>query len=153
MPKRRCVWWAYAVEVLAAGTTLIALCLWIEPKAVATFVRDVAIEIATLFGAVMFAAALGFLWTFYSKADTSFYRWLDARGAFRVYLHATAYSVAISLLSTMSLVFMKKITNDHFALLGTFLLILAAINLITLVKNVIDLMLLNSKFNHLNSDK
>jgi len=153
MPKHRYVWWAYAVEVLAAGAVLTALCLWFEPKAVATFVRDIAMDVATLFGAVMFAAALGFLWTFYSKADTKFYRWLDARGAFRVYLHATAYSVVISLLSTMSLVFMKRISNDHFALLGTFLLALAAINLITLIQNVIDLMLLNAKFNHLNSDK
>lgn len=131
---------------------LLALCLWFEPKAVASFVRDVALDIATLFGAVMLAASLGFLWTFYSKADTEFYRWLDSRGAFRVYLLATAYSVAVSLLSTMSLVAMKKISDDSFALVAAFLLVLAVINLMTLVRNVIDLMLLNAKFNHVRAD-
>jgi hypothetical protein len=152
MSKRRYIWWAYAVELLAAGAVLLALCLWFEPKAVASFVRDVALDIATLFGAVMLAASLGFLWTFYSKADTEFYRWLDSRGAFRVYLLATAYSVAVSLLSTMSLVAMKKISDDSFALVAAFLLVLAVINLMTLVRNVIDLMLLNAKFNHVRAD-
>lgn len=152
MSKRRYVWWAYAVELLAAGAVLLALCLWFERKAVAAFVRDVALDVATLFGAVMLAASLGFLWTFYSKADTEFYRWLDSRGAFRVYLHATAYSVAVSLLSTLSLVGMKKIADDNFSLVATFLLVLAVINLMTLVRNVIDLMLLNARFNHVRVD-
>lgn len=153
MSKRLYVWWAYIVELLAAGAMLLALCLWFEPSSVAKFIRDIALDIATIFGAVMLAASLGFLWTFYSKADTEFYRWLDARGAFRVYLFATSYSVAVSLLSTMSLVAMKKITNDYFYLAGTFLLILAIINLFTLVRNVIDLMLLNAKFNDVRSIK
>lgn len=48
---------------------------------------------------------------------------------------------------------MKKITNDYFYLAGTFLLILAIINLFTLVRNVIDLMLLNAKFNDVRSIK
>lgn len=148
MSKLRYVWWAYAVELLAAAVVLLALCLWLEPKTVASFVRDVAIDVATLFGAVMLAASLGFLWTFYSKADTEFYRWLDARGSFRVYLVATAYSVVVSLVSTMILVAMKKVADDTFAIVGVFFLILAIINLLTLVKNVIDLMLLNAKFNH-----
>ncbi len=100
----------------------------------------------------MLAASLGFLWTFYSKADTDFYRWLDSRGAFRVYLLATAYSVAVSLLSTMSLVVMKKIADENFSLAATFLLVLAVINLMTLVRNVIDLMLLNAKFNHVRAN-
>lgn len=148
MSKRRHIWWAYAVELLAAAATLLALCLWLGTPAVTGFVRDVALDIATLFGTVMLAASLGFLWTFYSKSDTEFYRWLDTRAALRVYLSATAYSVVVSFLSTMSLVTLKKITNETFALVATFLLILAVINLITLVRNVIDLMLLNTKFNH-----
>lgn len=148
MSKRRYVWWAYVVELLAAGMILFALCLWFEPKVMGSFVRDIALDVATLLSAVILAASLSFLWTFYSKGDTEFYRWLDARGAFRVYVRATAYSVIISLLSTMSLVAMKKIADDTFALAGTFLLILAIINLITLVTNVIDLMLLNARFNH-----
>jgi len=141
--------WAYAVELIAALATLTAICLWWGRPEVISFIRDVAIDLATLFGAVMLAASLGFLWTFYSKSDTDFYRWLDSRGAFRVYLFATAYSVVVSLLSTMSLVALKKITNEAFALFGTFMLILAMINLVTLVRNVIGLMLLNTKFNQI----
>jgi hypothetical protein len=152
MPKRHHIWWAYAVELLAAGATLSALCLWLGVSAVAGFVRNVALDTATLFGAVMLAASLGFLWTFYSKSDTEFYRWLDTRGAFRVYLSATAYSVAVSLLSTMSLVVSKQTTDEIFTLVAAFLLILAVINLVTLVRNVIDLMLLNAKFNHARAD-
>lgn len=139
--------WAYAVEITAAMTTLVALCLWLGRPVVAGFVSGVALDVATIFGAVMLAASLGFLWTFYSKSDTDFYRWLDTRGAFRVYLFATAYSVVVSLLSTMSLIALNKITDEVFALFGAFMLILAIINLVTLVQNVIGLMLLNTKFN------
>jgi hypothetical protein len=153
MAKRRYIWWGYAVELLAAGFVLLALCLWFDLTAVASFVRDVAIDLATLFGAVVLTASLGFLWTFYSKADTDFYRWLDARGAFRVYLVATAYSVVVGLLSTMILVAMKKVANEVFSVAGAYFLILAIINLITLVRNVIDLMLLNAKFNHVRAGK
>ena len=148
MPKRHHVWWAYCVELLAAAATLLALCLWFSTPAVAGFVRNVALDIATLFGAVMLAASLGFLWAIYTKSDTEFYRWLDARGAFRVYLYATAYSVLVSLLSTLSLVALKQITGEVFTIVAVFLLILALINLITLVRNVVDLMLLNARFNH-----
>lgn len=153
MPRRLKILWAYVVELLAAGTTLLAICLWVGSATTISFVRNVALDTATLFGAVMLAASLGFLWTFFSKADTEFYRWLDARGAFCVYLSATAYSVAVSLLSTLSLVALKHIASDVFALLSTFAMILAIINLITLVRNVIDLMLLNTKFNnaHINN--
>ena len=152
MPSRKHVVWAYAVELLAAAAVLATFSLWIGLSEVVGFVRDVALDVATLFGAVMLAASLGFLWTFYSKSDTEFYRWLDSRGAFRIYLFATAYSVAVSLLSTMSLVALKKINGEPFALVATFLLILAVINLITLVRNVIDLMLLNAKFNQARAD-
>lgn len=139
--------WAYVVEIVAAAAILIALCLWLGRPVVIGFIRDVALDIATLFGAVMLAASLGFLWTFYSKSDTDFCRWLDTRGAFRIYLSATAYSVVVSLLSTMSLIALKKISDESFTLFGTFMLILAIINLVTLIQNVIGLMLLNTKFN------
>lgn len=146
------IYWAYAVEVVAASTVLVAICLWLDCSVVISFVREVALDLATLFGAVMLAASLGFLWTFYSKSDTDFYRWLDTRGAFRIYLFATAYSVGVSAISTLTLVILKKITDQTFALFSIFMLILAVINLTTLVRNVIDLMLLNAKFNQTRTD-
>lgn len=146
------IYWAYTVELVATSTILVALSLWFDCSVVISFVREVALDLATLFCAVMLAASLGFLWTFYSKSDTDFYRWLDTRGAFRVYLSATAYSVGVSVISTLTLVMLRKITDQTFALFSTFMLILAVINLITLVRNVIDLMLLNAKFNQKRSD-
>lgn len=148
MANKKLLWWAYIVELIAAGLTLFALCLWLGSTSVTTFIRDVAIDTATLFGAVMLAASLGFLWTFYSKSDTEFYRWLDSQGALSIYLSATVYSVLVSLLSTLSLVALKHVTNNGFALLASYLLILAIINLVTLVNNVVGLMKLNAKYNH-----
>lgn len=153
MPRGYLVWWGYAVELLAAAATLIALCLWFGSPAVIAFVRGVAIDTATLFGAVMLAASLAFLWTFYSKADTDFYQWLDTSGALNTYLRATGYTVAVSLLSTLSLVTLKQVGNEEFSLLTIYLLILAIINLYTLVQNVLGLMQLNAKFNNARSKR
>lgn len=152
MSKWKYLLWAYVVELLGAGATLFALCLWFGVATVASFIRNVALDMATLFGSVMLAASLGFLWTFYSKADTEFCRWLDARGAFRIYLWAIVYSVFISLISILTLLVIKGTVNDVFSLFGAFFLLLAFINLITLVRNVIDLMLLNTKFNHIRAN-
>ena len=152
MDKCRYVWWAYAAEIIAASTTLYFLCLWLGTSAVINFTRDVALDIATLFGAVMFAAALGFLWTFYSKSDTEFYRWLDTKGAFRVYLSASVYATVVSLMSTLTLVATKRINSEAFTLLADFLLLLAIINLVTLINNVVGLMHLNAKFNQLRAN-
>lgn len=138
------VLWAYAVEVIAAAATLFALCLWLGSDQVVAFLRTAAIDIATLFGAVMFAGALAFLWTFFSKADTPFYRWLESRGAFRVYVSATAYTIAVSFLSTSSLVLSKHVDGLYLGLCAAFLLILAVINLYTLVMTVAALMRLNA---------
>jgi hypothetical protein len=144
--SRLIVGWAYAVEVLVAALGVVGLCLWLSKESLLTFLRMAAVDIATLFGAVMLAAALAFLWTFFSKADTPFYRWLDSRGAFKVYLHATAYSVLISLLSTSSLVVFKHVENETLGLAAAFLLLLALLNMYTLVMNVIGLMRLNALF-------
>ena len=144
--------WAYMVELVAAGSVLAALCLWLSPDQVVTFVRSAAIDIATLFGAAMFTGALAFLWTFFSKADTPFYRWLETKGAFRAYLTATIYTVAISFLATASLVLTKYIDHRYVGLAATFLLLLAVINLYTLVSTVADLMRLNAAYERMQRD-
>lgn len=144
--SKHLVTWSYAVELLASAAALAALCMWLGPKPVVDFVRTAAIDIATLFGAVMLAGALAFLWTFFSKADTPFYRWLETKGAFKVYVSATTYTVAVSFLSTASLVVAKHVDNQYVGLVATYLLILAVVNLYTLVDNVAGLMRLNAAF-------
>lgn len=149
MTKRYLIWWAYAVELLLSGLLLLALCLWFDSTNVIAFIKNTAIDTATLFSTAMFGTSLAFFWTFYSKADTEFYQWLDSRGALNTYSMATMYVVIISSLSLFSLILLEHINNDKFSLIATFLLILAIINLYTLVRNVIGLMKLNSKFNRL----
>lgn len=135
--------------MVISALAVIALCLWLSTDSVLAFLRTAALDIATLFGAVMLAAALAFLWTFFSKADTPFYRWLDSKGAFKVYLTATAYAVLVSLLSIGSLIIYKHVDNRTLGLVAAFLLALALANMYTLVSNVIGLMKLNALFNRL----
>lgn len=144
--SRFLVGWGYAVEIAASVLAVSGLCLWLSTDSLLAFLRTAALDIATLFGAVMFAAALAFLWTFFSKADTPFYRWLDSKGAFQVYLRATAYAVLVSLLSTSSLVIFKHVDSKALGLAAAFLLVLALLNMYTLVTNVIGLMKLNALF-------
>jgi hypothetical protein len=144
--NRTLVWWAYAVEIIAAGSTLLLICLLFPMTGIEDFFKNAALDIATLFGAVMLAAALAYLWTFFSKADTPFYRWLDEKNAFNTYLYATAYSVGVSFVSTVSLLIAKHIQDTYITLIALFFLLLAIINLYTLVGNVIGLMKLNTLF-------
>jgi hypothetical protein len=144
--SRFLVGWGYAVELLASALVVSVLCIWLSTESLLKFLQVAALDIATLFGAVMLAAALAFLWTFFSKADTPFYRWLDSRGAFQVYLRAAAYAVLVSLLSTASLVIYKHVENKSLGIAAAFLLVLALLNMYTLVANVIGLMRLNALF-------
>jgi hypothetical protein len=144
--NRLLVYWGYTAEILISALAVVALCLWLSTEGLLTFLRTAALDIATLFGAVMFAAALAFLWTFFSKADTPFYRWLDTKGALQVYLRATAYAVLVSLLSTSSLLIYKHVDDKTLGLTAAFFLMLALVNTYTLVSNVIGLMRLNTLF-------
>jgi len=140
------VFWGYTVEILISALAVLSLCMWVGTESLLTFLRTAALDIATLFGAVMLAAALAFLWTFFSKVDTPFYRWLDLKGAFQVYIQAAAYAVLVSLLSTSSLVIYKHVDNKILGLAAVFLLALALTNMYTLISNVIGLMRLNALF-------
>ena len=143
---RLLVFWGYAVELLISALAVLSLCMWFGTESLLAFLRTAALDIATLFGAVMLAAALAFLWTFFSKVDTPFYRWLDSKGAFQVYIQAAAYAVLVSLLSTSSLVIYKHVDNTILGLAVAFLLALALTNMYTLITNVIGLMRLNALF-------
>jgi len=144
--NRLLVGWGYAVELVASALVVSVLCTWLSTESLLKFLRVASLDIATLFGAVMLAAALAFLWTFFSKADTPFYRWLDSKGAFQVYLRAAAYAVLVSLFSTASLVIYTHVESKALGIATAFLLVLALLNMYTLVANVIGLMRLNALF-------
>lgn len=138
--------WGYVVELLASVLVVTTLCLWLTTDSLLGFLSKAAVDIATLFGTVMLAASLAFIWTFFSKADTPFYRWLDSKGAFMVYLRAAAYAVLVSFLSTASLVIYRYADSRLLGLAAAFLLVLALLNMYTLVANVVGLMKLNALF-------
>lgn len=144
--SNRLVWWGYAVELVAAFLIVYLLILWLSADAVAGFVRRAAIDIATLFCAGMFAAALGFLWALYARGDTPFYRWLEEKGAFKVYLFATIYAVGVSFGAMTALIVAKYVDGKATAIIATFLLVLAVINLYSLIANVAGLIRLNAKY-------
>ena len=144
--------WSYAVELLASSLILACLCLWRGTAAVATFVRTAAMDIATIFSTVMFGGSLAFLGALFSKAETPFFRWLEEKGALRVYVSATTYTVAVSFLSAAALVLAKYIDAEPIALIAVFFLLMAVINLYTLLVNVSGIMRLNAKFEQLRRD-
>ncbi len=139
--------WGYAVEPLLAILLVGLACSTIGSTHLANLVRQFATDLATLYCAVFFAAALGFLWTFYSKADTEFYTWLDEINSFGVYLHATAYVVAIEGGAIFALLATKIFTSDTYALIAAFIFFMAVINSYTLVVNVIGIMRLHTLYN------
>lgn len=149
MAKKFLIVWAYAIELIAAALIMLLLGLLIGTPTMMTFIVDTANDFATVFSGVMLAAALGFLWTLYSKSDTDFYQWLESKGAFAVYLHACMYAVAVYALSACSLITIKHVKSNGFMWATFFLLILAVLNLYTLIKNVCDLMRLTAKFQQL----
>lgn len=144
--------WGYVVELVAAALILVCLSLWLSADLVVDFVRIASIDIATLFGAVMFAATLAFLWSFYAKIDTQFYRWLEEKGALTVYLNAIIYAVGVSFTTTAALVVAKYIEGRIVGLIACYFLLLAIINLYSLICNVAGIMRLNAKFNSIKRD-
>src|SRR5690606_9058740 len=101
MSKTLIIIWGYLSEVFLASFVLALLLFFYDSQQIADFVKPIAADIATYFSSVMFAASVAFLWTFYSKSDTHFSKWLYEKGAFKVYL--AAYIVAVSIYAVLFL--------------------------------------------------
>jgi hypothetical protein len=147
-PKLK-VLWGYLVEPLLSGLIVFLGYEVVGGHAIAEFIGKVAVDLATLYCAVIFAAAFAFLWTFYSKADAGFYVWLDEIGAFNVYTNATIYVVVIEGLAIFSLLITKYYENETFALIALFVFLMAVINSYTMILNVVGLMKLQIQFNRM----
>lgn len=149
--KRRTlkVAWGYTAELILAILLVGLACATIGSIQLANIVRQFAVDLATLYCAVFFAAALGFLWTFYSKADTEFYTWLDEVKSFGVYLNATAYVVTVEGAAIFALLATKIFTGDAYALVAALIFFLAFINSYTLVANVMGIMRLHTLYNQI----
>jgi hypothetical protein len=153
MNKTKVIWWGYISEIILTTLVFSLLLLLFDPAKVASVFRASASDIATYFSSIMLAGSFAFLWTFYSKSDTPFSRWLYKKGAFNVYL--TTYVVAIGIYITLLLllIFCSKINYYLFTLFTLWFFILGFINIYTFISNIIGQLLLNMEFNKVNDTK
>lgn len=135
--------WAYASELILAGTLTSLACRFYGLPAITKFITLVAIDAAAYVFSILLAAALGLIWTIFSKVDSDFYSWLAARGALSVFLNAFRYVAAIELTAVTFSILAKYIQEQNFFIITIFVMLLGAINGITMVGNIFDLIKLN----------
>src|SRR5690554_6233700 len=147
MNKSLLIVWSYFSEAVLATLVLGGLLLLYDSAQISDFLKPVASDIAAYFSSVMFAASVAFLWTFYSKSDTPFSKWLYENNAFTVYL--TGYIVAVGIYAALFIVLLvaSKSGNEVFLLFTAWLLLVGIINVYTFVRNVVGQLLLNMEFN------
>lgn len=147
MNKSFLIFWGYLSEIILATLALGLLVFFYDAPQIAHFLKLVSKDIATYFSSVMFAASVAFLWTFYSKSDTPFSKWLYEKGAFTVYLTAYIVAAAVYAVLFMLLLFASKSSNEIFLLFTTWVLLVGIINVYTFVRNIVGQLLLNMEFN------
>lgn len=135
--------WAYASELILAGAFTVLACAFYGPPAIMKFITLVAIDAAAYIFSILLAAALGLIWTIFSRTDSNFYSWLAARGALSVFLNAFRYVAAIELTAVIFTILAKYIHEQNFLIITTFVMFLGAINGITMVGNIFELIKLN----------
>lgn len=147
------IWWGYISELIFT-TLIFSLLLYIfDSTKVASVFRSSAIDIATYFSSIMLAGSIAFLWTFYSKSDTQFSRWLYKKGAFNVYLTAYVVAIGVYISLLVLLIFCSKIDYYLFTLFTLWFFILGLINVYTFIRNIIGQLMLNMEFNRANDQK
>lgn len=146
MQRRLTVLWGYLVEPILAILILILFQISIGRDILIKLTTQLAVDFATLYCAVFFAAALGFLWTLYSKVDTKFYVWLDEIGALKTYINATVYAVSVEGGAIFLLLGTKLYTSPTFIIISAFGFLMALINSVTMITNVIGLIKLQTLF-------
>jgi uncharacterized membrane protein YbaN (DUF454 family) len=125
------IFWGYFVELFLAGSLLVLVKNFLKTEAFLKIFDGTEAEIAGLVGGIVLAGSLAFLWTFFSKSDTDFYRWLADKKAFKPYVYGTAYTVFVSFICTIYFIFVKNIKNELSISVAFFILFLTIINLIT----------------------
>lgn len=150
MSKAPIIIWGYLSEVVLAGFVLALLLFFYDANQIASFLKPIAADVATYFSSIMFAASVAFLWTFYSKSDTPFSKWLYEKGAFKIYLSAYIVAVSIYALLFLLLLITSKIDSVLLSVFTFWVLLLGVINVYTFIKNVIGQLLLNMEFNRRN---
>lgn len=141
--------WAYISEVVAESLAYKLIGLLFDDESVSSLLTAKSIDIATLFAGIMFAAALGFLWTYYSKSDSPFSCWLHSKGAYAIYLKSYIFTSAALGFLTLLLVITSNLKHPYLIKLSAWMTIYCLIISVTFIKNIYSQLILNMEFNKL----
>lgn len=139
--------WAYLVEVILTVLVYgLSFLIW-DFDQIASFFINTADSWVIKFTTIMLAGSIAFFWTFYSRSDTDFAKWLYQKKAFNTYLRAFLTAIAVFLVTTIVLVITQITQNKIVAAISGGMFILSLINVFSFFKNIVDIMKLNIAFN------
>lgn len=139
--------WAYLFEVVLSLLVYGGVLKYWDYNKLTDLIIKTSDGLSSKFTAIMFAGSIAFFWSFYSHSNTDFAKWLYKKKAFNVYLKAFLYAIVIFLLATLAFVATQATQNRIIAAIAGWLLILAIINMVTFIWNIVGLMRLNIVFN------
>lgn len=141
------IFWAYFVEVVLTALIYgLSFLIW-DFDQIASFFINTADSWVIKFTTIMLAGSIAFFWTFYSRSDTDFAKWLYQKKAFNTYLRAFLTAIAVFLVTTIALVITQITQNKTAAVISGGFFILSLINVFSFFKNIVDVMKLNIVFN------
>ncbi|WP_154912473.1 hypothetical protein [Pseudomonas fluorescens] len=138
--------WAYLSEIILSATLTTLSCATYGFVETAKFVSIIASDVAAYVFSILLAGALALIWTIFSKTDSAFYNWLSSRGALNTFLQAFGYVVLVELLAVIFSILSKSIVDQNFLIVSAFIMFMGAINGLTMIANIFDLIKLNILF-------
>ncbi|MGF6128208.1 hypothetical protein QF019_003421 [Pseudomonas frederiksbergensis] len=138
--------WAYSSEIILAGALTILTCRIYGLSETAKFVSIISTDVAAYVFSILLGGGLALIWTIFSKIDSPFYSWLASKGGLSTFLRAFGYVIVIELTSVIFSILSKTVSNESFLIASAFIMFIGAINGLTMIANIFDLIKLNILF-------
>jgi hypothetical protein len=138
--------WAYSSEIILACALTILTCRVYGVPETAKFVSIISTDVAAYIFSILLGGGLALIWTIFSKIDSPFYSWLASKGGLNTFLQAFGYVIAIELISVIFSILSKSVLNQSFLITAAFVMFMGAINGLTMISNIFDLIKLNILF-------
>lgn len=132
------IFWTYLVEAVAAGLLFAIIYAFAGIQTIATFIGETAAAWANMTG-VLFAASLTIWIAFTNITATDFGGYLKHKGEFPTYSGAFIASLVVFFIVTVAAIAAISINAIWFRAVVLTLLIYAAINVVTMVRNATGL--------------
>ncbi|MEH6446607.1 MAG: hypothetical protein V7784_22140 [Oceanospirillaceae bacterium] len=152
MTKLKTILWAYVSELVLSTLLFTLLLICFEVSEIVRVFKSMSSDIATYFSSIMLAASFAFIWAFYSKSDTPFFKWLYKKRAFHVYLSAYVVALVVYLSLLILLIVTSKVDYIPLSLLSVWMFIYGVINVYTFMSNVLGQLKLNMEYNRINDE-